>query len=293
MSEKLSTLPLKRMLSRGKHICPVPYGVRFIGVLVALSLGVYALSSFTPYDPFETNYAQALVGPSLDHLLGCDYLGRDMLSRVLLGARYSVLLSCGCVVATMCIGTLIGTCAAMKGGVVDSFLMRVSDVFLAFPEVVLGIALVAFLGPGLISVVIVIVLVMWVRFARIARALVVQLQASDLIFTARLSGCSSMQIFVHYLIKPVLLHMRSIMMLEVGHVMLFLAAFSFLGLGIQPPTPEWGALLNEGRMYFLTAPHLMLAPGCALFFLVTLCNSMGSQSKTRFHACSSRKCNST
>lgn len=251
--------------------------------LIALAL-LMALMAFivlfapmiAPYDPLATDYDSILASPSVEHLFGCDNLGRDIFSRVVYGAQTSVTMAVSAAFVTMIIGTMVGMLAGFFGGWLDSVLMRVSDTFMAFPEIVLGVAIVGALGPSITNAVIAVTAVMWVRFARISRGLVLSLKESDFVFTARLSGCSWPQIIVSHLIPNILPHMLAAMILEVGYIMLTLASFSFLGLGVQPPTPEWGAMLNDGRSYFQTAPHLMLFPGLAIFMTVALFNLFGN-----------------
>lgn len=248
-----------------------------LGVLVLLVVGVAVFAPWiAPYDPTATNYDIGLAGPSVDHLFGCDNMGHDMFSRVIYGTRISVTMAVSAAVVTVLIGTAVGLVAGLFGGWLDSVLMRVSDTFLAFPEIVLGVAIIGALGPGIINAVMAIILVMWVRFARIARGLVLTLKDSDFVFTARLSGCSLPRIIVSHLIPNMVPQMLVAMLLEIGYIMLVLASFSFLGLGVQPPTPEWGAMLNDGRSYFQTAPHLMFFPGLAIFITIAIFNLFGN-----------------
>lgn len=240
-------------------------------VLVALFAPLIA-----PYDPLATDYDMTLAGPGMQHLFGCDNLGRDIFSRVVYGAQISITMAVSAAVITMLIGTLIGMIAGFFGGWLDSVLMRISDTFMAFPEIVLGVAIVGALGPSITNALIAVIAVMWVRFARISRSLVLMLKESDFVFTARLSGCSWPQIIVQHVVPHLFPQMLAAMLLEIGYIMLTLASFSFLGLGVQPPTPEWGAMLNDGKSYFQIAPHLMLFPGLAIFITVALFNLFGN-----------------
>lgn len=248
----------------------------FASLVVLVVLIALLAPMIAPYDPLATDYDSILASPNAEHLFGCDNLGRDIFSRVIYGAQISVTMAISAAFVTMAIGTVIGMLAGFFGGWLDSVLMRISDTFMAFPEIVLGVAIVGVLGPGIINAVIAVTAVMWVRFARISRGLVLSLRESDFVFTARLSGCSWPRIIVSHLIPIILPHMLAAMLLEVGSIMLTLASFSFLGLGVQPPTPEWGAMLNDGKSYFQTAPFLMLFPGLAIFITVALFNLFGN-----------------
>lgn len=247
------------------------------GALVCVIALVAVLAPLiAPYDPLATDYDNALAGPSAAHLFGCDNFGRDIFSRIVFGAQVSVCMSVSAALATMIVGSVIGMIAGLFGGWLDSVLMRLSDTFMAFPEIVLGVAIVGALGPSITNAVIAVCAVMWVRFARIARGLVLSLRESDFVFTARLSGCSWPRIIASHLAPNVLPHLLAAMLLEIGYIMLTLASFSFLGLGVQPPTPEWGAMLNDGRNYFQTAPRLMIFPGLAIFITVASFNLFGN-----------------
>jgi ABC-type dipeptide/oligopeptide/nickel transport system permease subunit len=253
--------------------------VRFVGLGVLVGTIVFVAvfaSVIVPFDPLATNYDSALLGPSAEHLLGCDNFGRDIFSRIVYGAQISVSMALLAVLITAIIGTIVGTIAGFFGGPLDSVLMRTADTFLAFPEIVLGVAIVGVLGPSMANAVIAVTAVMWVRFARIARGLVLSLKHSDFIFTARMSGCGWFRIIVSHLIPHILPQMFAAMLLEIGHIMLILASFSFLGLGVQPPLPEWGAMLNDGRNYFQTAPHMMFFPGLSIFITVAVFNLFGN-----------------
>ena len=249
-------------------------------IFAALVCAICAVAAFAPliapYDPYLTDYSQMLAHPSAEHLFGCDNFGRDEFSRVIYGTRVSVIMSVIAALFTMLFGTLIGIIAGLFGGWVDSVLMRISDTFLAFPEIVLGVAIVGALGPSTTNALIAIVAVMWVRFARIARGLALELKSADFIFNARQSGCSMPRIVMSHSLPNIMPHILAALVLEIGNIMLTLASFSFLGLGVQPPTPEWGAMLNDGRSYFQTAPMLMVYPGLAIFISVAIFNLFGN-----------------
>lgn len=165
-----------------------------ITVLVCLAILIFLVAVLapliSPYDILKSDYASSLDGPSAAHIFGCDNMGRDEFSRVLYGTRVSVFMSLGAVLITAAIGTIVGLLAGTFGGWLDNVIMRISDIFMAFPEIVLGVAIVGLLGPNIANAMIAVIAVMWVRFARIARSLSLSLKESDFITTARLSGCS-------------------------------------------------------------------------------------------------------
>lgn len=243
--------------------------------LIIVLVGIVA-PFLVPYDPYATDYSCSLAAPSAAHWFGCDAMGRDVFSRVLCGTRVSVFLSLVAIALPLVVGTILGAVAAYAGGWVDEVLMRIADVFQAFPEIILGVAIVGILGPGLMNAVFAVMAVLWIRYARLTRSLVLQLLHSDFIDTARMSGARPSQILFRHMLPSIAPQLLVGGMLDLGFVMLTLASFSFLGLGIQPPTPEWGSMLNDGRFYFASSPHLMVYPGCALFITVLVFNLLGN-----------------
>lgn len=230
----------------------------------------------TPCDPLATDYINTLCPPMPGHWLGCDVMGRDLLSRIIAGARISVLMGLAAVALPAIVGIGVGFIAAYIGGWADTLLMRVADLFQSFPEFILGVAIVGVLGPSMLNAFIAIIAVTWIRYARQTRSLVIGIVHAPFIETARLNGCNAWQIAVRHILPAMLPQTIAMAVLDIGPVMLLLAAFSFLGLGVQPPTPEWGALLNDGRFYFSSAPYLMLFPGVAIFVTVLAFNVLGT-----------------
>lgn len=230
----------------------------------------------SPYDPNATDYAAAFASPSAAHWFGCDEMGRDTFSRVLAGARVSVLLSLAAVAVPLVIGTVVGSASAQIGGAADAVLMRIADMFQAFPEIVLAVAIVGVAGPGLHNVVLAIVVVTWAKYARLARSLVLGLKGSGFVATARMSGASTAQVIFRHELPHMVPQLLVMAVLDLGYVILAIASMSFLGLGIQQPTAEWGAMLNAARSYFGTDPALMVFPGLAIFATVLVVNLFGS-----------------
>ena len=228
--------------------------------------------------PHEANsmvLERRLEGPSLDHPLGLDELGRDVLSRLLAGARVSVTVGLAVVGLAGTLGTLLGAAAGAAGGRWDSGLMRIADVFLAFPGILLAIALVAVLGPALAHVVLALVVIGWVGYARLARGQVLQLREQEFVLAARAAGVPPARLLLRHLMPNVLPLVIVQASLGLAGAMLAEASLSFLGLGIQPPTPSWGAMIDAGRSHLLDAPHITLAPGIAIALSVLSLNFLG------------------
>jgi len=244
--------------------------------LVGLAVGVALLAPWlAPHDPSRQLLERRLEGPSGDHLLGLDELGRDVLSRLLVGARVSVGVGCVVVLLAGTIGTTIGAVSGYFGGRVDAVLMRLTDVVLAFPGILLAIALVAVLGPALRHVVLALVGIGWVGYARLVRGQVLQLREAEFVLAARASGATGTRVICSHLLPNVLPTLLVQASLGMAGAILAEASLSFLGLGIQPPTPSWGAMINAGRGHLLDAPHLALFPGLAILATVMGLNFLG------------------
>jgi len=239
-------------------------------VIVALMAPVIA-----PHDPTATDAAQRLAGPSLQHPLGTDNLGRDYLGRLLYGSRWSVGTVALATALIMIVGVAVGAVAGYYGGAVDSVLMRVVDVLLAFPSLLLALAIAGTLGPGVVSVMIGLASVWWVSYARLVRGMVLALRERQFIEAARCLGARDGHIVLRHLLPNILPPVVILATLEMGEVSLAIAGLNFLGLGVQPPDPEWGAMLNDGRSFLFTAPELMIYPGVAISLLVVGFNLLG------------------
>lgn len=247
-----------------------PPALAGVGAAVVLLVILVALLApwLAPYDPSTQILERRLESPSAAHPLGLDELGRDILSRLLWGARVSVTVGLAVVGLAGSLGTLIGAVAGYLGGRIDTLLMRLTDVFFAFPGILLAIALVAVLGPALEHVVLALVVIGWTGYARLVRGQVLQVREQEFVLAARTVGLSRSRIvWKHVLpnVLPVLLVQAS---LGMAGAILAEAGLSFLGLGIQPPTPSWGAMINAGRSHLLDAPHLTLFPGLAIVITV-------------------------
>lgn len=228
-----------------------------------------------PHDPLATNFAKVLQPSSIEYPLGTDQLGRCVLSRLLYGARTSLLLTFMMIGIVFVLGVAIGVIAGFARGVTDMVLMRLSDTLMAFPGLIFAIAVVGMLGPGLFNTVLALSVVWWAKYARMARSLVISLQQKEYVAAAAFSGARKIQIIGRTILPNMMSPIIVMAMMDVGGMMLSISGLSFLGLGAQPPNPEWGAMLNEGRRYLQTAPWLLIYPGLAIFSTVIIFNLLG------------------
>ena len=226
-------------------------------------------------DPLAIDLRHALAAPSRAHPLGCDALGRDLLARTLWGARISMGIAAAVVGASLVVGSLVGGVAAMAGGRIDELLMRCVDVLLAFPGILLAIALAAILGPGLLDLVIALAAMGWTGYARLVRGEILSLRERDYVQAARSLGASPLRLLFVHLLPGVASPLAVQASFGLGGIIIAEAALSFLGLGIPPPQPTWGGMLDEGRAFLLVAPHLTTVPGLAIGLSVLGFNFLG------------------
>lgn len=246
------------------------------GALVAaLALAAFLAPWLAPFDPAEQRLEQRLEGPSAAHLLGLDELGRDVLSRLLHGARVSLLVGLSVVLLAGLLGGAAGALAGWNGGALDAVLMRLADVVLAFPGILLAIALVGVLGPALEHLIAALVAIGWVGYARLLRAQVLAWREREFVLAGRALGLPAWRLLLRHLLPNVLPPFLVQVSLGMAGAILAEASLSFLGLGIQPPTPSWGAMINAGRGHLLDAPHLTLFPGLAILAAVLGLNFLG------------------
>jgi peptide/nickel transport system permease protein len=228
-----------------------------------------------PYDPSAQELALRLEGPSRLHWLGLDELGRDILARVMSGARISLFVALVVVSVSASTGAVMGSLAGYNGGIVDEAISRVIETLLAFPDILLAIALVAVLGPSLTNVALALSLIGWVGYARVVRGQVLQAREFEYVAAARAIGAATPRILLRHVLPAALPALTVQATLGMGGAILSEAALSFLGLGVQPPTPSWGAMLNYGRAHVLDAPHLTVFPGVAIALVVLGLNLLG------------------
>ena len=248
-----------------------------VGALIVLAAVLAALVGpmVAPYNPADQNLALRLEGPTGLHWFGLDELGRDIFARVLSGARISLLVGLVVVGVSASIGILLGSIAGYFGGRIDEVISRVIDVLLAFPGRLLAIALVAVLGPGLGNVLFALTVIGWVGYARLVRGQVLRARELEYVQAARAEGASVARILWRHVIPTAIPAVVVQATLGMGGAIIAEAALSFLGLGVQPPTPSWGTMLNGGRAHLLDAPHLTIFPGLAIAFLVLGFNFLG------------------
>ncbi|WP_233530919.1 nickel ABC transporter permease subunit NikC [Paenibacillus alkalitolerans] len=270
-------IALTRVSLKSPKTVPVCLSV----LLVLLLITVFA-PWLAPHDPIQVNLANKLQPASLDYPLGTDHLGRCNLSRLLYGARYSLGFASLIFIASLGIGLVIGSIAGYKGGFIDYILMRFCDGVMAFPSLVLVLGLVGIFGPGLMQVVFAMMLVQWVYYARMFRGMIVSLKERHFITAAKISGSSERKIIVRHMLPNVLPPIAVMGTLEMGWAIMDISALSFLGLGIQPPAPEWGAMIHEGKNYIRSNPELMVYPGMMILLVVISFNMLGEALSDRF-----------
>ena len=244
--------------------------------LVASLLLAGLLAPWLPLDdPTEINLPQRLLSPSPEHLLGTDHLGRDTFSRIVHGARMTLLAAAATLALSMTIALTVGILSGYHGGWPDTALMGVVDLLLAFPSLILALAVAGALGPGLFNVLLAAGAVWWVGHARIIRGVTLGARQMEYVTAARAAGAGGPRIILKHIAPNILGPIIVIASLDVGWIILGIAGLSFLGLGAQPPTPEWGAMLNDARPHLQTAPRLLLLPGAAIFVAVLGFNLLG------------------
>jgi peptide/nickel transport system permease protein len=248
-----------------------------IGVVIVISLVAAAVLGPILYrvDPLAIDLAHVLARPSSAHPLGCDSLGRDVLARVLWGARLSLSVSAIVVMLSLIVGTLIGGVAALAGRRIDNLIMRAVDVVLAFPGILLAIALAAILGPGVRDLVIALTAMGWTGFARIVRGEVLTLKEREYVIASETLGARQRRLLIRHLLPGVAGPLAVQATFAVGGIIGAEAALSFLGLGVMPPTASWGNMLDAGRAFMLVAPHLTTAPGIAIGLAILGFNLLG------------------
>jgi peptide/nickel transport system permease protein len=248
-----------------------------IGAAIILVAAVAAVFGpwLTPFDPAAQELPLRLAGPSMRHPFGLDELGRDIFARVLAGARISFAVGIVVVSVSASVGTALGAIAGYFGGIVDDVISRVIDILLAFPGLLLAIAMVAVLGPSLGNVLIALTIIGWVGYARLVRGQVLRARELEYVQAARALGAGTARILWHHVIPTAMPAVVVQGTLGMAGAIIGEAALSFLGLGVQPPTPSWGTMLNGGRSHLLDAPHLTIFPGLAIALLVLGFNFVG------------------
>ena len=250
-----------------------------LAVLLVLAFAVIVVAALAelivPYDPYAQDLGQALQAPNWQHPAGTDRYGRDMLSRIIVGAQSSVFCTLALVAIIAVVGLFVGMAAGWRGGAVDVVLMRVSDVFLAFPGLVFALAVAGVLGGGMHNAVIALAAISWPKYARIARGLTLSVKNEDYLSAARLSGCRTPKLIARHVMPNIIGPVLVTAVLDIGTMLMELAGLSFLGLGAQPPMAEWGSMMSDNRNLLQTSPRTVIAPGIAIFLVVVVFNLLG------------------
>lgn len=248
-----------------------------LGLIFLLCLTLMAVSApvIAGANPIAIDPANKYQPPGGDFPLGTDNLGRSIWARIAYGARITLSMASLAMAAILAIGVTVGTLAGIYGGWVDDLLMRIVDILLAFPTLILALAIAGMLGPSLGNVLIALVMVGWVSYARVVRGLVLSIKEKDYVESARALGGSRAWLAVRHILPNILSSVVVLASLDMGNLLLSISAFSFLGLGAQAPTPEWGRMLDDARPFIQTQPQLMLYPGLAVFFTVLALNLVG------------------
>jgi peptide/nickel transport system permease protein len=264
--------PMKMMTSRFKKNKRALVGLWMVVIFIIVAI---LAPWIAPYDPFEQNMQIMLEPPSMSHPFGTDEFGRDMLSRIIYGAQISLVIGTVSVLIAVIFGVALGTLSGYFGGIIDSIIMRVMDIFMAFPSFLLALAIVSVLGPGMVNVMIAIGIFSIPNFSRIARSAVISIKNKEFIEATRAMGGTDTRIILKHLIPNSISPIIVLSTLRIATAIITAAGLSFLGMGAQPPTPEWGAMLSTGREYLRNAPHVSTIPGLSIMFLVLGFNMLG------------------
>ena len=252
-----------------------PLNVLAIGLIAGFAFCAVFAPLLAPYDPLTQALASRLEPPSPAHVLGTDQLGRDIASRLLYGARISLFIGVVVVASAGIFGTCIGLVAGYVAGLVDESLMRLTEVFLAFPPLILAMAIAGALGPSLTNAIIAIAAVTWAVYARLARGQILSLRRREFVEAARSIGVHPVRILARHLLPNAVAPLLIQASFDMGAAIIAAAGLSFIGFGAQPPTPEWGVMISEGRNFISTQPWLSLFPGLAILFAVGSFNVLG------------------
>ena len=273
--EQVVTKKRSQLKEVWRRFCRNKQAMIGLAMLLLLIFAAVFANLIAPYDPVEQNLLIRLQGPSAAHWFGTDELGRDIFSRILYGARISLTVGLIAVSISCVAGCALGAIAGYYGGILDTVIMRISDIMMAIPSILLNISIVAALGTGLQNVMIAIGISSVPAYCRIMRASLLSLKNQEFVDASRVAGSTDFYIIMHHIIPNSLAPLIVQATLKVGGAILSCASMSFIGLGIVPPTPEWGAMLSTGRDFLRDAPHLTAFPGLAIMFAVFSMNLIG------------------
>lgn len=273
--EQVVTKKRSQLKEVWRRFCRNKQAMIGLAMLFLLIFAAVFANVIAPYDPVEQNLLIRLQGPSAAHWFGTDELGRDIFSRILYGARISLTVGLIAVSISCVAGCALGAIAGYYGGILDTVIMRISDIMMAIPSILLNISIVAALGTGLQNVMIAIGISSVPAYCRIMRASLLSLKNQEFVDASRVAGSTDFYIIMHHIIPNSLAPLIVQATLKIGGAILSCASMSFIGLGIVPPTPEWGAMLSTGRDFLRDAPHLTAFPGLAIMFAVFSMNLIG------------------
>jgi peptide/nickel transport system permease protein len=256
----------------------IPEILSCLFLLIFLLMAVFP-GLIAPYNPNDVNLSQRLITPGIDHICGTDQYGRDIFSRIVFGSQTSLFTAFSVVAIGVGLGTALGLVAGFFGGAVDQIIMRAVDLFLAFPGTILAIAIVGMLGPSLFNIVLALAAVWWVQYARIVRGSVLQVKEKEFIAGAKLMGGGPFYIIKRHILPNVLSPIIALASLDIGSAILHITGLSFLGLGAQPPTPEWGAMIQGSIAFMESAPQTMIFPGICIMITVLSFNCLGDKAR--------------
>lgn len=260
---------IKKFIKRNKM-----FSLLVVAAIAIILVGILAPVIAT-HSPYESNLHDAFIAPNSEHIFGTDKLGRDIFSRVIYGTRISLSAALILVILIFTIGTTLGVIAGYFGGIIDTIIMRISDMMISFPGMVLAIAMAGIMGASVKNAVIAITVVSWTKYARLSRSLVLKIKETDYIRAAKVTGCKTVHIITRHIIPNIISTLIITATTDIGTMILELSALSFLGFGAQSPQAEWGLMLNEGRAYMIDCPWLMIYPGLAICIVVVVYNLLG------------------
>ena len=260
---------IKKFIKRNKM-----FSLLVVAAIAIILVGILAPVIAT-HSPYESNLHDAFIAPNSEHIFGTDKLGRDIFSRVIYGTRISLSAALILVILIFTIGTTLGVIAGYFGGIIDTIIMRISDMMISFPGLVLAIAMAGIMGASVKNAIIAITVVSWTKYARLSRSLVLKIKETDYIRAAKVTGCKTIHIITRHIIPNIISTLIITATTDIGTMILELSALSFLGFGAQSPQAEWGLMLNEGRAYMVDCPWLMIYPGLAICIVVVVYNLLG------------------
>jgi peptide/nickel transport system permease protein len=273
--------------SKSRYFRNIQVGIAAVIAIVIILAALFPMY-LAPYQPDAISLGNSLKGPSMDHWFGTDQLGRDLFSRVVWGARVSLMIAFCAVALAGLAGGMFGIAAGLLGGVFDSIAMRLVDIQLALPAIILALVLVGAVGFSMVNLIVILSLAHWARFARVTRSEALSLKERDFVLLARLAGASRLRIIIKHITPNVVSTFIVLATLDVGIVIILEASLSFLGLGVQPPTASWGSMIADGRGYLETAWWICAFPGLVLMCAVLACNLLGDALRDWFNPTMSR-----